>query len=675
MNATRAATIRLRSSFDGAVSLGRVQTPTLAIIAAPRGGDPRVQARGRTGWSTRVRPTAASPAARYEGRFHDGAQPRLQTRRGGRGDRRRRARPDRRDHQAREVDQEGARAAALRPHLAPARGQHALRLLRAAHARRRAAALRGAQGAHLPAHELPLPHRRHGRRDQADRRARRRAARVRPGRGLRDRARPAAARPRRQRRQGHRPPRDHPDQRAEHHVDKMSDDDQRIYDMVARRFLAVFHPDAVFENTRVETTVARARLPHPRQGPDRAGLARRLRRGLAEERTAADDDEGADQQLPQLEQGEAADTREVGAGRRRPSRRGATRTPRCSRAMETAGKLVDDDELREAMKDSGHRHARHPRRDHRAPDRRRLRRARRPRAGRHREGPQRDPPARRAPAHVARADRRLGAAARPDRARRGVAGALHEATSPASPATVAQLDATLKDVRIPRANLGPCPVCGHDIVENRKGYSCWSREDPGCGFVIWKSKAGKTLPHGGRQGAHHDRPHREAGHRLQGPHGRRSAPASRWSRARRASGASSSTSPGRARAPSRPRGRRRRRRSPRSPARRATPLLPRRRAASSPRAVRGSGCGRAARAAGAPRRPGRGRDRAAMRVGSARSICAAIGRVRHEVELSVVSDGRNEQLASLDDAVRPRADRAPRRAGRVSSSEPCATLG
>ena len=60
--------------------------------------------------------------------------------------------------------------------------------------------------------------------------------------------------------------------------------------------------------------------------------------------------------------------------------------------------------------------------------------------------------------------------------------------------TVGELDAKLKDVRIPRANLGPCPVCGHDIIENRKGYSCWSREDPGCGFVIWKSKAGKNLP-------------------------------------------------------------------------------------------------------------------------------------------------------------------------------------
>ena len=60
--------------------------------------------------------------------------------------------------------------------------------------------------------------------------------------------------------------------------------------------------------------------------------------------------------------------------------------------------------------------------------------------------------------------------------------------------TVKELDEKLKGVRIPRAKLGPCPVCGHEIVENRKGYSCWAREDPGCGFVIWKAKAGKQLP-------------------------------------------------------------------------------------------------------------------------------------------------------------------------------------
>ena len=59
--------------------------------------------------------------------------------------------------------------------------------------------------------------------------------------------------------------------------------------------------------------------------------------------------------------------------------------------------------------------------------------------------------------------------------------------------TVAELD-KLKGVRIERAKLGPCPVCGREVNENRKGYSCWSRDDPGCGFVIWKKKANKMLP-------------------------------------------------------------------------------------------------------------------------------------------------------------------------------------
>ena len=59
--------------------------------------------------------------------------------------------------------------------------------------------------------------------------------------------------------------------------------------------------------------------------------------------------------------------------------------------------------------------------------------------------------------------------------------------------TVQELD-KLKEVKIERANLGPCPVCGRDVIENRKGYSCWSKDDPGCGFVIWKKKAGKILP-------------------------------------------------------------------------------------------------------------------------------------------------------------------------------------
>ena len=43
--------------------------------------------------------------------------------------------------------------------------------------------------------------------------------------------------------------------RAEHDVARMGEDERKVYDLVARRFLAVFHADAVYERTRVETTV------------------------------------------------------------------------------------------------------------------------------------------------------------------------------------------------------------------------------------------------------------------------------------------------------------------------------------------------------------------------------------------------------------------------------------
>ena len=79
MNATRAATIRLRSSFDGAVSLGRVQTPTLAILARR---EEEIRAfTPEPYWvvDASFEAVADPPRRVYEGRFHAGAQPRLKT--------------------------------------------------------------------------------------------------------------------------------------------------------------------------------------------------------------------------------------------------------------------------------------------------------------------------------------------------------------------------------------------------------------------------------------------------------------------------------------------------------------------------------------------------------------------------------------------------------------------
>src|SRR5207244_7627213 len=74
---------------------------------------------------------------------------------------------------------------------------------------------------------------------------------------------------------------------------------------------------------------------------------------VADAQARDDDDEGREQQLPRLEQGEDADVRRVESLEKetKPPRRYTDAS--LLGAMETAGKLVDDDELREAMKDSG----------------------------------------------------------------------------------------------------------------------------------------------------------------------------------------------------------------------------------------------------------------------------------------------------------------------------------
>jgi DNA topoisomerase-3 len=263
--------------------------------------------------------------------------------------------------------------------------------------------------------------------------------------------------------------------------------------MVVRRFLAVFHPDAEFENTRLETTVA----SHVFRTRGRVLIVPGWRgvygEGL-ESRSDGDDDEGSDQQLPKLARGEDVRTLDVESLARetKPPRRYSDAS--LLAAMETAGKLVDDEELREAMKDSGiGTPATRAAIIERLIDVGYVERDGRSLVctekgvnvikflGEH---------ALTSPSLTGDWEHRLARIEEGEESRERF---MHDIAEFAR-GTVQELDTKLKEVRIPRANLGPCPVCGRDIVENRKGFSCWSREDPGCGFVIWKSKAGKTLP-------------------------------------------------------------------------------------------------------------------------------------------------------------------------------------
>ena len=377
MNATRAATIRLRSSFDGAVSLGRVQTPTLAILAR-REVEIR-EFKPEKYWlvDAKFEPQAGREGARLRGPLPRRRQAAPRLRRRGRRDRRRRPGPGRRDHQARDDDEEGARAAPLRPDHAPARGQQPLRLLGPPHARRRAAPLRGAQGAHLPAHELALPLHRHDRRDQADRRGRRLQPRVRQAGRLRDRARRAAARPRDQRRQGHRPPRDHPDAlRAPRREDERRRQEGLRHGRAAlpRRL----PPRRGVGEHAPRDDRRRAHLPHPRARAARAGLALGLRRGRGRQRVALR--RGRRGRRPDAAQARARRARRHARGRRRrEGDQAAAALLRRVAAGRDGGRRQAARRRRAARADEGlrDRDAGHARRDHRAADRRRLHRARR----------------------------------------------------------------------------------------------------------------------------------------------------------------------------------------------------------------------------------------------------------------------------------------------------------
>src|SRR5215203_1869409 len=278
---------------------------------------------------------------------------------------------------------------------------------------------------------------------------------------------------------------------SDHDLSRMGQDELKVYDLVAKRFLAVFHPEAVFERTRVETTVRENVFRTSGRRLIEAGW--RAVYGELSEQDRSDDDSGGDQLLPKLEQGEWVHTREVEFLRKetQPPRRFSDAS--LLGAMETAGKEVEDAELREAIKDSGiGTPATRASMIERLVDVGYIERDGRSLVatekgiqvirllGEHKLT---------SPELTGSWERRLRLIEHGDDTRPAFMDDIKKFTTE----TVEELD-KLKGVQIERAKLGPCPICGREITENRKGYSCWAREDPGCGFVIWKKKAGKSLP-------------------------------------------------------------------------------------------------------------------------------------------------------------------------------------
>jgi DNA topoisomerase III len=294
---------------------------------------------------------------------------------------------------------------------------------------------------------------------------------------------------------------------VEHDVSEFSPDERRVFDLVARRFLAVFHPPARYERTTIVTQVEEERFRTRGKVTLEAGwravygvqadAVDAAQNGNVARTAEADEAEAEGGELPRLERGQRVRcvSAESEAKETKPPPRYTEAT--LLSAMETAGKLVDDDELREAMKERGLG----------TPATRAetietlIRREYVERVGKDLQATPKgiqvitmlEGNRLTSPELTGDWEKRLGDIERGD----GDRGAFMSQIADLTRKTVEEIAALDREkLRPERVELGPCPRCGETIRENSRAYGCtsWkSKEEPGCGFVIWKRVAGRTI--------------------------------------------------------------------------------------------------------------------------------------------------------------------------------------
>jgi DNA topoisomerase-3 len=276
--------------------------------------------------------------------------------------------------------------------------------------------------------------------------------------------------------------------------DGLPPDEAKVYDLVARRFIAVFFPAARFENTTVVTEVRQETFLSRGRVVLEAGWRALYPDGVRGRK------EKVPPVLPPIEVGQAWAVVKVGV------KEGETKPPpRYSEsallgAMETAGKLVEDEELRQQMKDSGlgtpaTRAATIERLIKVGYVEREKKILVPTEKGRSLIGLLGESPLTSAEL-TARWEERLakmekGAERRPD----FMADINGFATKLVEEVRGMEGERLVAPSRS-REPLGTCPKCGSPVVETKKAYGCSAWKNTGCDFAIWKQVSGKRLSQG-----------------------------------------------------------------------------------------------------------------------------------------------------------------------------------
>jgi DNA topoisomerase III len=127
----------------------------------------------------------------------------------------------------------------------------------------------------------------------------------------------------------------------------LATDEKRIYDLIARRFIAAFYPECRVSNTTVLGTVGQVEFKATGKQILEPGW-----RELYANDTSAKKETEEEKLMPNFEAGETGPHEpRIHHGKTSPPKPYTEAT--LLRAMETAGKQVDDEEMRELLKDNG----------------------------------------------------------------------------------------------------------------------------------------------------------------------------------------------------------------------------------------------------------------------------------------------------------------------------------
>jgi len=277
---------------------------------------------------------------------------------------------------------------------------------------------------------------------------------------------------------------------------RLTRDEARVFDLVARRFLAALSDDAVFEKTALVVAV------DPEDAPLPASIVAPLRfrargRVCLDQGWRAVDPPGRDREteLPRAVEGEPTRVEEVGPveGRTKPPR--PHNDASLLRAMETAGRVLDDAELKRALRSAGlgtpaTRAAILETLVQRGFVERRQRTLRATERGRALVDAVPVDELKSAEL-TGRWEARLSAMAegreRRDRFMSDTVTHVHAIVRAIAAVSLAPEAVT----RAPAPPLGACPVCGKPVREGRSVYECEAGRS--CPFVVFKKMAGRAI--------------------------------------------------------------------------------------------------------------------------------------------------------------------------------------